>query len=80
MKTLLFKTPKGDAFLKVRGELRKIFIKAVKESPNFDCERVKMQGGGFRLKFTCLVDDMSLRDGYDKFVVYLDKGSIIYDF
>ena len=74
---LIFKTPKGDPFLKAEGTFRLMLLVAINNPDNFEVKSVKMEDGKYAIKYTCLKDDIYVDMGQLK--IYLDKGTMIYN-
>ena len=75
---VLFKTHNDVAFFRINGISAVHFINQLDMSI-FEVKRVKMEGGSYRLKYTCLEDNIKVLVTKDT-NIYLDKGFHFYQF
>lgn len=75
---LIFKTPKGEPFLKAEGTFRAMLLITISDPKYFDSKSVKMEDGKYAIKYTCLKDDIYV-DVLKGLRIYFDKGTIIYN-
>ena len=75
---LIFKSPKGESFLKAEGTFRSMLLVTISDPKHFESKSVKMEDGKYAIKYTCIKDNLYV-DVLNGMRIYFDKGTYIYN-